>query len=217
MKTWTDEETRILIENYNTATNSELSKLIPNKSAQAIYKKAYKMGLRKTKEIEFRNRSEVRRGENGANWKGGKRKTRRGYIQVLRPDHPRADSSGYVMEHIIVWEESTGVPVPLNCCIHHLNEKKDDNRIENLCMMETGAHTRFHHIGSSRSDETKKRLSAKAKSRLADKRNHPFYKDVDLQAVQNLINQGMTVAEACKAYGIGKTTYYEKRREQNGS
>lgn len=159
MKTWTDEETRILVEYYNQVTNSELEKLLPNKSAQGIYKKAYKLGLRKTPEIEHKNRSESRKGDKGANWKGGTRKTRNGYRQVLMPEHPRADSAGYVMEHIVVWEEATGVAVPKNCCVHHLNGDKKDNRIENLCLMQFAAHTVHHHKGRKCTESTKKKIS----------------------------------------------------------
>lgn len=117
------------------------------------------MGLRKTAEIEFLNRSDARRREKAANWKGGVRTTMAGYRQVLLPDHPRADSCGYVMEHIVIWEKATGVPVPKGCCIHHLNGDKADNRIQNLCMMQLTAHTAFHHTGAKRSEETKKKIS----------------------------------------------------------
>ena len=150
MQTWTKEETELLSANYNILTNSELASILPNKSRQAIYKKAYKMGFRKCHEIEFKNRSEARKREKGFNWKGGKRTTAKGYVQILAPDHPRADSAGYVMEHIFVWENATGIPVPDGCCIHHLNGKKNDNDISNLCMMQIGAHTVFHHKGKRR-------------------------------------------------------------------
>lgn len=60
------------------------------------------------------------------------------------PNHHRANARGYVMEHILVFEEKTGVKVPTNCCVHHLNGNKRDNRIENLCLMSHAAHTAFH-------------------------------------------------------------------------
>ena len=167
MKTWTKEEACILYDNYNRVSNDQLAQLIPNKSKKAIYKKAYKMGLRKTKEMEFVNRSEARAGEKGANWKCGTRKTRKGYVQRLVPDHPRADSTGYVMEHILVWEKETGVPVPRNCCIHHLNGDKTDNRISNLCMMQFAAHTVFHHTGKKRDESTKQKIRERKKKNVA--------------------------------------------------
>lgn len=163
MRTWSQGEIEILVENYNRVSNDRLFELIPAKTPLAIYKKAYKLGLRKSPEIEFLNRSEVRKGEKAPNWNGGARTTRAGYRQILCPDHPRSDSNGYVMEHILVWEKETGVPVPLNCCIHHLNGNKSDNRIQNLCMMQHAAHTVFHHTGSKRSEETKHKLSEKRK------------------------------------------------------
>lgn len=163
MKTWTPEETSILLENYNKVSNTELQKLLPAKSPQGIYKKAYKMGLRKSPEAEFLNRSESRKGEKCPNWKGGVMVTPKGYRQVLKPEHPRADKRGYVMEHILVWEEATGVSIPENCCIHHLNGDKKDNRIENLCMMLHRAHTVYHHTGAKRTAETKRKISERKK------------------------------------------------------
>lgn len=145
MKSWTPEEIDILKANYNKVSNKELCRLIPKKTELAIYKKAYKLGFRKTRENEFLNRSIAKRGEKCNFWNGGVSKTAKGYKQVNMPDHHRADSRGYVMEHILVFERETGVKIPENCCIHHLNGVKDDNRIENLCMMTHSAHTIFHN------------------------------------------------------------------------
>ena len=167
MKTWVEEEVEILVANYNQATNSELQKLIPNKSLQGIYKKAYKMGLRKNPDIEFLNRSNARKGEKSSSWKGGIKITPAGYRQVLCPNHHRADGNGYVMEHILVWEQATGVAVPKDCCIHHLNGNKTDNRIQNLCMMQKAAHTVFHHTGAKRSVETKTKISESRRNKNA--------------------------------------------------
>lgn len=130
------------------------------------------MGLYKSPEIEWLNRSNAKKRENAANWNGGKRKTSRGYQQILMPEHCRADKTGYVMEHIVVWERETGVPVPKNCAIHHLNGDKADNRIENLCMMQFGAHTKFHHTGMKRSDETKMKIREAKKVHYAECSNH---------------------------------------------
>lgn len=167
MKTWTKEETEILFKNYNKVTNNDLHKLIPNKTPVAIYKKAYKAGLRKSKEIEFLNRSIAHSGENCNFWNGGVTIATKGYRQIRKPEHPRANKIGYVMEHILVWEKHTNTVVPDGCCVHHLNGIKDDNRIENLCLMEFGAHTAYHHLGKKRNRETCEKIS-KARRRNYD-------------------------------------------------
>lgn len=212
MRGWTDEELDLLVANYNDVTNEVLAELLPNRSPLAIYKKAYKVGLRKTPEAEHRNRSESKKGIHSGHWNGGRATTSCGYKMVLKPNHPKADKKGYVLEHILVWEQGTGVSIPPNCCIHHINGNKADNRIENLCMMQRTAHTVMHHTGAKRSDETKAKISAKAKARLADKRNHPRYKEIDVSEIQALVDRGETVERACKAFGINKTTFYKKRR-----
>ena len=148
----------MLLDNYNSVSNSELKLMLPNKSINSICKKARKMGIKKAREMEFLNRSEARKGTLASNWKGGIRKTSGGYRQLLVPDHPRADKCGYVMEHIIVWERETGMILPPGLCIHHLNGDKTDNRIENLCVMQHRAHTVFHHTGKKRSEETKRKI-----------------------------------------------------------
>lgn len=159
MKNWTGDQVKILIENYNKLPNRELYKLFPNKTPKGIYKKAYKLGLRKAPQIEYMNRSLSRKGEICPAWKGGIAHTTRGYKLIKMPGYPRADSHGYVLEHIYVFEKESGVAVPENCCIHHINGNKEDNRIENLCLMTFVAHTKHHHVGTKRSVETRERIS----------------------------------------------------------
>lgn len=215
MKTWTPEETKLLISNYGTATNERLAELFPDKTPYAIYKKAYKLGMRKSPEVEWQNRSNARKGEKSSSWNGGIKKTAKGYRMVLRPGHHRADRNGYVMEHILVFEQATGIIVPDNCCIHHLNGVKSDNRIENLCMMTRNAHTVFHHTGQKRSEQTKRLLSDKARERFSDERNHPAYKDIDAQEMIDMRNNGHTVKHICEVFGIDKKTYYRKVGKHN--
>ena len=145
MKTWSEAEVEILKENYNKVSNEELCKLIPNKSFLGIYKKARTLGMRKDPDIEHMNRSIVRKGEKCCSWKGGRKVNNSGYVQVLCPEHERADRNGYVMEHILIFERESGIKIPKNCCVHHINGNRKDNRIQNLCMMTRSAHSIYHN------------------------------------------------------------------------
>lgn len=59
------------------------------------------------------------RGSLNPNWKGGKYTDSRGYVRLLMPEHPRADSKGYVPEHIVIAEKAFGKPLPPKCVVHH--------------------------------------------------------------------------------------------------
>ena len=81
----------------------------------------------------------IYRGESHPSWKGGRIRYR-GYVLVRQPNHHRAEPSGYVREHILVWEQVNGKPLPKGWIIHHLNGIKDDNRPRNLVALPNKKH-----------------------------------------------------------------------------
>lgn len=98
--------------------------------------------------LEVRKKmSELRKGKRTRSdnpmWKGGICKTVNGYIKILIPEHPYA-SFGYVVEHRLVMEKNIGRYLLPNEIVHHINHIKDDNRIENLQLMEKLDHDLFH-------------------------------------------------------------------------
>jgi hypothetical protein len=91
-------------------------------------------------------------GENNANWKGGKYYNPvTSYCFTRRPDHP-FQNNGYVTTHRLIYEEYlsriTGeeIFIPSEFDIHHINEIKTDNRLENLELLTHGGHTIAHNI-----------------------------------------------------------------------
>jgi hypothetical protein len=71
-------------------------------------------------------------GEKHRDWKGGRIPDKNGYILVHQPDHPYANSGGYVREHRLVMEQRLGRYLDPKEIVHHLNGDRADNRIENL-------------------------------------------------------------------------------------
>jgi hypothetical protein len=136
--------------------------------------------------------------------------TNKGYIVEYHPDHPRSDKRGFVFAHIVAFEKYTGITVPEGYVVHHVNGKKTDNSPQNLVMMTREDHTILHHKGKKRCEETKKKISVRAKSRLSDPSRHPLFIPLDIEAIKRERAEGMGVSRICKKYGISRYTYYTR-------
>lgn len=64
----------------------------------------------------------------------------KGYKLILKPDHPNASTSGYVMEHRLTMERQLKRFLLRSEVVHHKNGNRLDNRPENLEVMEKRAH-----------------------------------------------------------------------------
>lgn len=60
-----------------------------------------------------------------------------GYVKVWDPDHPNAQSRGWILEHIKVMSDHLGRPLVAGENVHHVNGVRDDNRLENLELWNT--------------------------------------------------------------------------------
>ena len=81
--------------------------------------------------------------EEHPSWKGG-RYEQGGYVFVYQPDHPRAQTNGYVLEHVLVAEKALGRALPTGAVIHHVNEDRSDNRGCNLVICTRAYHALIH-------------------------------------------------------------------------
>lgn len=79
-------------------------------------------------------------GANHFRWNGGTHLDH-GYVRILDKSHPRANSEGYVLEHILVWEKVHNKPLPKGWEVHHLNGIKADNRPTNLKALPSKKHS----------------------------------------------------------------------------
>lgn len=79
--------------------------------------------------------SESHRGEKHYAFKG--RFKDKGYIWVYKPDHPHATKRGHVYEHRLVLEDKLKRYLLSTEKVDHINCIRDDNRPENLRVMES--------------------------------------------------------------------------------
>lgn len=70
------------------------------------------------------------------------------YREVYIPSHPKARPNGCVLEHRIVAEQLVGRVLRDEEVVHHIDEKKDNNTVENLIVfVSQDDHARFHQTG----------------------------------------------------------------------
>lgn len=72
-------------------------------------------------------------------WKPGSRVGSTGYVKVrVGKGHPLADPNGWAYEHVVVWCAAGNTRPMRGEILHHINEDKTDNRLENLALMTRG-------------------------------------------------------------------------------
>lgn len=87
--------------------------------------------------------TQFRRGQRHA-WQFRESINGKGYVEIYSPDHPNRTKRGYVLEHRLVMEKSLGRYLISDEVVHHINENKSDNRIENLMLMTHKEHFALH-------------------------------------------------------------------------
>lgn len=90
-------------------------------------------------------------------YKGGPTTTYGGYVWEFVGDHPLANRWGFAAQHRLVGMDLVGRPLRKGEVVHHHNERRWDNRPENLEVMQAKAH-RAHHA-SLRSERNRLQLA----------------------------------------------------------
>lgn len=92
---------------------------------------------------KFPEMAAKRMGVGNPNWKGGI-KEEFGYIYLYKPDHPHTRHK-YVKRCVLVMEENIGRYLIGNEIVHHINNDRKDDRIENLYLCkDKSEHMKIH-------------------------------------------------------------------------
>lgn len=125
--------------NHNQLSLSQIAR-IANVSRACIQKWFKKVGIKCRKEG-------ARCGKLNHNFKGSYVNTQ-GYRLIYSPNHPNKDIRNCVREHILIAEKALGkyVNYPQEV-IHHINENKLDNCVDNLYFFsDRKEHDRYHQM-----------------------------------------------------------------------
>lgn len=100
-------------------------------------------------------RKGYKKGENNHRWKGGKFETKKKKF-IYYPEHHRASTSGYVLEHILIAEQTLARPLkyygnnnPNNEIVHHIDTDSLNNEPDNLYICKDRQKHRATHINLS--------------------------------------------------------------------
>ena len=78
-------------------------------------------------------------------WKKWKKVSRGEYWFAKIPEHPKANSNGYILEHRAIMENIVGRILSYNEIVHHKNKNRKDNSHKNLLLIQRGEHTSQHN------------------------------------------------------------------------
>jgi len=72
----------------------------------------------------------------------------KGYLMELKPDwYVGRRGSKHVFQHHLVYCKANDLTcIPAGYCVHHCNEDKTDNSLDNLVLMTLAEHTTFHQM-----------------------------------------------------------------------
>jgi hypothetical protein len=168
-ESWNDEEIFILRERYKESSKKQMTRFLPGRTWQSIKKKASRLGV-----IKY-DGSSVHVHNNG-------------YVLVRDARYPKdwkgRWKDGRVYEHYLQWYlHHPDDPILDNECIHHVNGKRDDNRIENLEKMNQCDHGKLQIFFGIKKDE---RIFVTSEM-LEEKRCNDFINgDIDVKELEKI-------------------------------
>jgi len=125
-------------------------------------------------------RAKISKGVQGdahPSWKGGSWVSNEGRVFVRIPNaerhlHPTMRKDGYIQRYQYVWNTAHPEdPVLPGDVIHHINEDRTDDRLENLEKTTQSKHAREHGLKRTHTPESRERMRVAQKARRQRERD----------------------------------------------
>ena len=108
--------------------------------------RAKKLGLPVDQLPDGRGKGPKAKGISHYRWNNGKIVSSDGYVKVrVGRSHPLADPNGYVYEHLLVWVAAGNPVLAAGELLHHKDEDKQHNVIDNLELKSRSRHNAEHN------------------------------------------------------------------------
>ncbi len=122
------------------------TRLAPQTMASRSWIKGQPIRFVRGHQNQFNGKLPVMKGDKNPKWNGGRTSSGHGpYPCVRQLGHPRANTWGYVQEHILVAERALGRYIELPVEVHHVNEDKGDPSPNNLVICPNHAYHMLLH------------------------------------------------------------------------
>lgn len=112
--------------------------------------KARKSRIYRNSKLGEKNPYYGKRGPETNNWIGGIVPDGQGYLMCKKPEwYTGRSGSDYVFYHSVIMCEALGLTeIPKGFAVHHIDHNPLNNNLNNLALLEMGAHSRLHQIES---------------------------------------------------------------------
>ena len=106
-------------------------------------------------------------------------------------------------EHRYIMEQYLGRSLSRNEVVHHKDEIKNHNEIENLELMSLSEHSRKHRLGRELSEDTKQKISD---SLIGHKASNRKFDDNQIEQTEELHNKGVSNRKIAKLFNVNHQT-----------
>jgi hypothetical protein len=160
-KKWSNDEVDLLKRLFDEGVPDEEIARMLGRTTNSIGVKRFKTGITDIHKRRFTQegkrklidtRKQITK-EKHPMWKGGRRVSAHGYIEIHLPGHHRARKNGYVFEHILVAEKKIGRQLAPGEDVHHINKNKQDNSPGNLDVLSKSDHSALHGAEKEKTGE----------------------------------------------------------------
>lgn len=117
--------------------------------------------------VSIRPQGVAQSGQYNPCWRGGRLIDEDGYVLVFLPQHPHANSNGYVREHRLVMEEKIGRYLLPEEVVHHTKGKQDNSPDHLMLFPNNAAHLAYDLKGRTPkwTEDGKRRMQEAAQRR----------------------------------------------------